>query len=166
MKTLVLGMGNPILSDDGVGLVVARALSERVGDVTVETSPIIGMGLLDLMEGYDRIFVVDAMCTRDGTVGQVVKIAEDGSDGTLHLFSSHGVHFFELMKMGRNCGLAMPEIGGVYGIEIGTSVDFEEGLSDRLKGLVDGICRTIAEDMARSGLPRFIDSQAESGRSH
>jgi hydrogenase maturation protease len=157
-KTLILGMGNPILSDDGVGLVVARALSERVTGITVETSPIIGMGLLDIMEGYDRIFVVDAMCTRDGTIGQVVKITEDGSNGTLHLFSSHGVHFFELMKMGRDCGLPMPEIGGVYGIEIGASVDFEEGISDRLKGMVDCICDTIMEDMARSGVPQITRS--------
>jgi hydrogenase maturation protease len=147
LKKLILGMGNPILSDDGVGLVVARQLAQRIEGAQVETSPIIGLGLLDLVAGYDRIYVIDAMCTRNGTIGEIRKIDEEGREGTLHLFSSHGVHFFELMKMGRDCGLPMPEIGGVYGIEIGSSVSFGERLTDHLRGKVDSICEAIREDI-------------------
>jgi hydrogenase maturation protease len=55
MKVLILGMGNPILSDDGVGLVIARALEGRIEGARIETSPIIGLGLLDMVTGYERI---------------------------------------------------------------------------------------------------------------
>jgi hydrogenase maturation protease len=152
VKTLILGMGNPILTDDGVGLIIAPKLAERIGDIDVETSPIIGLGLLDQVSGYDRIYVIDAMCTKDGNLGEVSKIREDGKEGTLHLFSSHGVHFFELMKLGKDCGMPMPEIGAVYGIEIGSCVAFGEGLSDQLLEKVDSICGAIITDMIDSGI--------------
>jgi hydrogenase maturation protease len=147
MKVLILGMGNPILSDDGVGLVIARALEGRIEGVRIETSPIIGLGLLDLVSGYERIYVIDAMCTPGGTLGKITKIPEEGRAGTLHLFSSHGINFFELMEMGRRCGMAMPEVGAVYGIEIGTCVAFGEGLSENLRDKVSSITNAILRDM-------------------
>lgn len=147
MKTLVLGMGNPILGDDGVGLVVARALEGKAADTVVATSTMIGLDLMDIMTGYDRVFVIDAMCTREGEPGEVRKISPERGPGTMHLFTSHGLHFFEIVALARNCGLDMPEIGAVYGIEIGEAVCFDEELSDALRLRLDGIIETILRDM-------------------
>jgi len=63
-KTLILGLGNPILSDDGIGLVVAERLKGRVGGVDVISTPLTGLHLLDLMVGYDALFLIDAMIVR------------------------------------------------------------------------------------------------------
>jgi Ni,Fe-hydrogenase maturation factor len=65
----------------------------------------------------------------------------------MHLFSSHGLHFFEIIDMGRRCGLDMPEIGTVYGIEIGEAVWFDERLSEKLEAKVEEIVEIILEDM-------------------
>jgi hydrogenase maturation protease len=159
VKVLVLGMGNPILSDDGVGIVVAKALEGRVRGVDVAASAMIGFDLLDAMTGYDKVYLIDAMCTRDGTIGEVKKISKEGGAGTMHLFTSHGIHFFELMEMGKRCGLNMPEVGAVYGIEIGDSVCFGSSLTmelqeriapimDKILGDIDAACPACPDQSA------------------
>ena len=149
-------MGNPILSDDGVGIVIANSLEGRFEGVDVATSAMIGLDLLDMIEGYDRIYVIDAMCTRDGRIGEVHKVFKEGNEGTMHLFSSHGIHFFELMELGERCGLNMPVVGAVYGIEIGDCVCFDECLSREIQGKLTSITEEILDDL-RSSSPILPD---------
>jgi hydrogenase maturation protease len=140
-------MGNPILTDDGVGIVVANALEGKVKGADVATSNMIGLDLLDAITGYDKVYLIDAMCTRDGMVGEVKKISKEGGAGTMHLFTSHGIHFFELMELGKRCGLNMPEIGAVYGIEIGDSVCFGNSLTMELQQKIAPIMDIILGDI-------------------
>ncbi len=76
MKTLVLGMGNPILRDDRIGL---RVLEELEGlffdsDVTLRTSTLAGMNLLECLIGFDRAILVDAIQT-GGEPGSVYRLS-------------------------------------------------------------------------------------------
>jgi hydrogenase maturation protease len=66
VKTLVLGVGNILLKDEGVGIHVARALAQEAlpPDVTVLDGGTGGLHLLSWLEGYERIILVDA--TLDG----------------------------------------------------------------------------------------------------
>ncbi len=67
MKTLVLGLGNDILCDDGAGLYVARELKKTLAnrkDFSVAEASLAGLGLLDLLAGYDKAIVIDAIQTR------------------------------------------------------------------------------------------------------
>jgi hydrogenase maturation protease len=147
VKALILGMGNPILSDDGVGLHVARALDGRFAGTDVCTSALIGLGLLDIVAGYDQVFVIDAIQDGSRPQGTVVKLAT--GEGALHLFSSHGMHFFEILQLGKDVGIAVPEVAGIYGVVIGPECPFGEGLSPLLAGQQVGIVRQIAEDVGR-----------------
>jgi hydrogenase maturation protease len=147
MRVLILGMGNPILTDDGVGIVVANALEGKVNGADVATSAMIGFDLLDAITEYDKVYLIDAMCTRDGIVGEVKKISKEGGAGTMHLFTSHGMHFFELMELGKRCGLNMPEIGAVYGIEIGDNVCFGNSLTMELQERMAPIMDKILGDI-------------------
>lgn len=144
---LVLGMGNPILSDDGVGLVIAARLREMLPGVDVASNAMIGVSLIDQIIGYDKIFVIDAMTMRDHQLGDLKKIYQEENCGTLHLFSSHGVNFFELMELGKLLGYDMPEVGGVYGIGINAEVAFGESLSIELNEKISTITNRIFEDI-------------------
>jgi hydrogenase maturation protease len=146
-KTLILGMGNPILSDDGVGLVLAERLKGMIDGVDVASNPMIDLSLLDDILGYEVVYLIDAMTTRAGIPGELKKIHEDDSVGTLHLFSSHGMNFFELMKLGRSLGYDMPKVGGIYGIEIGDEVEFNESLSPVIQGRIEEIVESICRDV-------------------
>ncbi len=151
MRTLVLGLGNPILSDDGVGLAVARELHRelqgRVPGVEVLTTALVGLEILELIGGYDRVFLVDALTTQDGRPGTVRRLTLEG--GTRHLFSSHGVNFFELLELGRRLGYPVPEVGGVYGVEIGDEVAFGVGLSPAVEAALPATVALVAEDLGR-----------------
>jgi hydrogenase maturation protease len=145
MKVLVLGMGNPILSDDGVGLLVAQALEGKIPGVDVVTTEIIGLGVLDILIGYDAVFVIDAATTKGKRIGDLYKLEE--GEGSLHLFSSHGVNFPELMQLGREFGYKMPEVAAIYGIEIGDEAFFGEKLSPELAERLDSIIEEIGADI-------------------
>ena len=150
MKSLLLGMGNPILSDDGVGLLVVRQLASRLASVAVAESALVGMGLLDLMEGYDRLFLVDALTADDGQVGDVRRLALE--ERTCHLVTSHGASFPELLQLGRGMGRHLPREVVIYGIVIALAPPFGEHLSpllaDRLPAIVDCIAAEIRCVMA------------------
>ena len=121
-KCLLLGMGSPILSDDGVGLFVARALKGRIPGLLVSETHVTGLGLLDLIDGTEKLFLADAMIREESEPGEVLIFPP--STGTLHLASSHGMDFADLLEMGRNAMLDMPREVTVYGITISTPVAF------------------------------------------
>ena len=141
-KTLILGLGNPILSDDGIGLVVAERLKGRVGGVDVISTPLTGLHLLDLMVGYDALFLIDAMITTESPPGELKFISPD--EVSLPTLSSHGFNLLEILKLGKKLGLSVPELKWVYGITIGTEPAFGEELSSELMENVEAMASQIA----------------------
>lgn len=149
MKVLVLGLGNPILSDDGVGLWVTRELEKRLPGVDVCTTTMAGLDILDLILGYDQMFLIDACAGKGSMPGEIVKLSHEG-ERCLHLFSSHGLNFFEIFRLGKALGQPMPEVGGIYGIEIGNEICFGLGFSPQLVAKAGSIAEKICVDIRDS----------------
>jgi hydrogenase maturation protease len=126
-RTLILGMGNPILSDDGIGLILTERLEGKIPGADTASMTLAGLELMDILVGYDRVFLIDAAIGTGGEPGELCEL-KDGNRA-LHLFTSHGVNFFDIIKMGREAGLKMPEPAAVFGIEIGNATDFSTDLS-------------------------------------
>ena len=145
MKTLILGLGNPILCDDGVGFHIARALEGVFPDTEVHTTSMIDLQLLELMNDYERAFIVDALLSNSDGIGTVKKLTPE--QGSLHLFSSHGLHFFELLMLGRELQYKVPEIGGIYGIVIKKESSFGTVLSPEIMRKKTAIIQAIAKDI-------------------
>lgn len=150
MKTLILGMGNPILCDDGVGHHIAMALEGRFPDVEVRTTTMIDLQLLEMLTDYDRVFIVDALVSKDDDIGTVRKLTTE--NGTLHLFSSHGLHFFDLLELGRELQYKLPEVGGIYGIVIGEECSFGTVLSPEILEKQQTIIQEVTEEMSKQGI--------------
>ena len=77
-RTLVLGLGNPILTDDGVGIAVERCVAERCasqngcgGRVVFAEASVGGLRLLDLLNGHDSVILIDAIQIPDGLPGDI-----------------------------------------------------------------------------------------------
>lgn len=147
MKILILGMGNPILSDDGIGLRLAERLQKKIRGADVQMNAMVGLNLLDQIIGYDRIFIIDAMTSPGGHIGEMRVITETNGLGSFHLFSSHGINIFDLMDLGKRCGYEVPELAAVYGIEIGNDVAFGKELSLCLQRCLNSLEDTIISDM-------------------
>ena len=64
-KTLLIGLGNPILTDDGVGVKVANELEEQIDleshpELTITEASAGGLRLMEAMLGYERVILIDA----------------------------------------------------------------------------------------------------------
>lgn len=128
MKTLVLGMGNPILCDDGAGIWVARAVQEKLTrpDVTVEESSLAGMDLLELLSGYDRAIIIDAIQGAGLKPGRVYRFGPEALTKTRHASSPHDTNFATALELGKKLGMALPVEIVIFGIQVADVSTFSE----------------------------------------
>ncbi len=59
--TIVLGIGNPILKDDSVGIKIARRLKDRVPGLEVVETAEVGLTLFDYAVNHDRLIIIDSI---------------------------------------------------------------------------------------------------------
>ncbi len=105
MKTIVLGVGNQILGDDGVGVHVANELKKHVNNpnVTIDEAITGGMNLLDLILGFDKAVIIDAVKTKNGENGEVKRIPINDFS-TMHSCNPHDVSLIEAIEMAKKMG--------------------------------------------------------------
>lgn len=153
VKTLVLGLGNPILSDDGVGLRVAKELRARLDqpDVTVEETSMAGLALLDMLVGYDRAIIVDAIQTQGGKPGQIYRLDLKALNNTRHITSPHDVSFADALELGSKLSLPLPKQIDIFAIEAADVSTFSEECTPELERAVPVCVETIIQELRRSG---------------
>lgn len=139
---LILGLGNPLLSDDAVGREAAEALGPRFPGAVVRTMAMIGMDLLDAVLGFEGLCLLDAMCTGEVPPGSVACCLLP--EKAVHLGSSHGPDLHNLLSLGRLVGLPVPGFIGVYGIEIGQAIPYGETLTPALREALGSAVEEIA----------------------
>jgi hydrogenase maturation protease len=127
-KTLVLGLGNPILSDDGVGPAVARELEKKISpqEATVTEASLGGLNLLDLIVGYERVIIIDAIKTKDGRAGQIYRLDPNAFKTTRYTASPHDVNLITALELGKKLGLAMPSKIDIFAVEVAETEHFSE----------------------------------------
>lgn len=151
VKTLIVGVGNPILSDDGVGIYAARMLLERgLPGVSIEELPASGLELLDMVMGYDRVVIVDAIQTRGGVPGDHYVLREDDFKRTVHGSSPHGINIATALAMGRKIVPdKMPREVFFVAIEAEDLTNVREGLTPKVSEKLPGIVDMIEKDFVR-----------------
>ncbi len=119
MKTIVLGLGNDLMSDDGIGLLVARELAaSRSKAIDVIESDLCGVALLDLLVGYERAIIIDAMHTGRYQSGTVVEFGPENFNSTASP-SPHYAGLPELIRLANELDLEFPKEIRVFAIEAG-----------------------------------------------
>jgi len=105
MKTIVLGVGNPILRDDGVGIHVAKQLKQHIQNpnVTIDEALTGGMNLLDLILGFDRAILVDAVNVKNAQPGEV-RLLYPSDLSSVHSNNPHDASLLEALKLAEMLG--------------------------------------------------------------
>jgi len=105
MKTIILGVGNLILGDDGVGIHVVNEVKKQIQDknITVDEATTGGMNLLDLILGYDKAIIIDAVKSEKFKEGTVKRIPISDFN-TMHSCNPHDVSLSEAIKMAKKLG--------------------------------------------------------------
>lgn len=112
MRRLVLGLGNDLLGDDGIGSVVAEALRRRPSlhcfDFQVADSG--GLALLDLLSGYDEAVIIDCVAAGDGPEGEVRRLRPGEFRAEAFTLSSHYLGLPEVLALAGRLKLPMPDL--------------------------------------------------------
>lgn len=153
MRTLLIGMGNPILRDDAIGVRlaadIARRLADRPGlDVYADCSAG-GLELLPVVEGYDRLIVIDSIKTRGGTPGTWYRFTAADLRPTWHLTNIHDTNLATALELGRRSGQHVPdpESSYIFAVEILDNMTFDEELSPPLAQAYAGCLEDLVAEI-------------------
>jgi hydrogenase maturation protease len=147
MKILVLGIGNPILGDDGVGFHVVEALQSDppAGDITFECVDASGFALLDYVVDYDRVVIVDAIMTAGGKPGKVYRLGLDNFKPSKHTISPHDTDLPTALHLGATMKLKLPERIDIVAVEIPPVYEFSQQLSDKVAKAVPRAAKLVKQ---------------------
>ena len=169
MKTIVIGLGNPILGDDGVGWQVVDEVKHDLtspptplrstpvellkGDGDVVDVDCLSLGGISLMEhliGYQRVILVDAFLSKEesGTI-RVARLEELPNYSAFHITSVHDTSLQHAMELGRELGAKLPEDVTVVGISIKHIQDFSEELSPPVAEAVPKAAQIVMDLLAQ-----------------
>jgi len=149
-RLIIIGVGNPILADDSVGIKIARSLKERLcryKHVVVSETCAGGIRLLDELVGYDMAIIVDAIVTDNGKPGTVYLLSPSDIVKTRNTFSTHDTNLSTALEMGRMLGLSLPQEIKIWAIEVEDVTSFSQELTEDVEKAVPIVVERIIEDL-------------------
>lgn len=155
--TVVLGLGNPVVSDDRVGLAVAwelkRLLEESpVPGVTVLESHRGGFELIDLLAGSSRAILIDCLTVPDPVPGRIRRLTVAEAAGSLRLVNPHEIGIAEAFALAARLGIPMPAKVDIYAVEGADTTTLSEDMTPEVSAAVAPLARQIwAELKAEAG---------------
>lgn len=153
VRLLAVGLGNPILGDDGVGWRVAeelgRVVAERDLPIEVDSLAVGGLALMERMVGYDRVVVVDAIRTGAVPIGVVTlfTLADLPDPNAGHLAGGHDANLHTALAAGRALGAVLPEESriSIVAVEAERVYDFDETLTPAVEAAIPRAVRLALE---------------------
>ncbi|MDK2824515.1 MAG: hydrogenase maturation protease [Clostridia bacterium] len=147
-KSIVVGLGNPILSDDGVGNKIAEILKIQVSsEVEVVEATLAGFNLLELLAGYDTAILVDAIQTKGGKVGDIYKLNKDDLAFSQRLASVHDINLYTAWQLGEQLGIKLPDKLVIFAIEVEDVLTFSENLTPKVEAVVPKVCEMVLNEL-------------------
>jgi hydrogenase maturation protease len=150
VKVLILGVGNPILSDDGVGIHVARELKKRrLPGIDVEELAASGLELLDVVRGYDKVVIIDAIQMTNGKPGELHILEEKDFEKSIHGSSPHGINIATALALGRKLVPdEMPKEVVFFAVEAEDLVNVSEKLTPKVAKALPRIVERVEKELA------------------
>lgn len=165
-RILIIGLGNPLLGDDGFGWRVAShvecALQERsktIGEgethssmaaaVEVERLAVGGLRLMEQMIGYDAAILIDAITLGQQPVGSLYSYSLESlpTYPVGHLYSAHDTTLQVALEMGRNLVAKLPHAIWVIGVEVEPTFVFSESLTPSVMAAVPCAVQLVIEKL-------------------
>ena len=156
MRILIIGLGNPILGDDGVGWEVANQVAQKVNDIPhieVDCVSLGGLSLMERMTGYERVILIDAIHTGQHPVGTVVTFPLNDlpNPSAGHTTAVHDASLQTALNVGRSMSIPLPEDDHVQvvAIEAENVYDFSEELSPSIAAAVPQAVESVLKLLAK-----------------
>jgi len=129
LRILLLGLGNDLLGDDAVGQIAAKRLEPNISEeIDVAVSGEAGLALVERMEGYDRVLILDAIMTGTHPPGTILEFTPDDL-GQVVAPSPHYAGIPEVIDLANRIGIVFPDQIHLLAMEISPVAEIREGLS-------------------------------------
>ena len=156
MKTIIVGLGNPILSDDGVGVLCTNEIIKQIprhleGDIEITEASVGGIRLMEMLVGFDRAIIIDAIKSCNGQKLGIIKKMSLGDlrdiSPTQHSSSAHDTSLVTAIVFGRKLGLHLPTEYVIYAIEVENISDFSENPNPEVVKAIPAVTKMVLEDI-------------------
>jgi hydrogenase maturation protease len=157
MKVRIIGLGNSILTDDGVGIYTAREVARRLSaaglrdSVDIVESEVAGFALMELMAGWDRVILIDSIQFEGLESGTVIRIAPEDLHTSLRLRSVHDIDLPTALELARRMGIAMPSDLMIFGIQAEDWLTLGESLTDAAERGMKTAADLVLSELGREG---------------
>ena len=159
MRTLILGIGNSILGDDGIGVCVAQELNAQIKNENVDVRDVSvdGLNLLEIIVGYDKLVVVDAIMTEEGDVGEIYRLKPERiGDPSRSAISPHHFNLATTLEIGKKLFPSeMPKEVVVYAVKAGDVTSVTEKMTKKMREAVPEVVRLIMEELDHTEVTVF-----------
>lgn len=154
-RILVLGIGNILMKDEGVGCRVVEELWNRYEfpeNVDIDDSGTMGMTILNLLRQYDFVLVVDAVDGTGHPGGTVIRLDPEDIAPNQVMHSLHDTRFVDVLQAAELIGIR--PAGHVVGVQVEDMqpVDLTIGLSEPVEAAVDTAIDAVLTVLAERGV--------------
>lgn len=145
-KTLILGLGNEILSDDGIGPRLVKDLSGMFTDpcLQFEIACCGGLEMMEHLRSFEKAVLIDAIHTVDGKPGNVYYFSPADFMETSNLSNLHDINFLTALRLGEILKLDLPSDLHIIAVEIIEDREFSEELTPVLKENYPGTLAVVS----------------------
>lgn len=129
-------MGNTLLNDDAIGIIIVRYLQRCLqisGDIEFKESSWGGFNIIDLIKDYDYLIVIDSIKTGSAKPGHIHILKSTDLLPTLRLNSYHDINFITAIKLAEALNEKMPEDIDIFAVEVEDNFTIIEELSEEVK---------------------------------
>ena len=146
-KILILGIGNEVLRDDGIGPRIVKDIRSRIQAENVDCKFAVlgGMETIEMMKGYNEVVIIDAIFTEGGIPGTVYYSSFPTHKKTLHLSNAHDISFDMSVKLAQKLGIPVPSKISIIAVEIFEDREFGEELTKPLAESYDDILSSVID---------------------
>ncbi len=149
-RTLILGVGNRILSDEGVGIHVIERLTaeyEFSEEVLVLDGGTLGLDLLYYLEGVENLLLIDAV-QNDGTPGTLSRLEGDDVPAFMSIkMSPHHIGIPDMLFAAKLKGIYPKNVVliGVQPERLEIGLDLSPAVEARVETLVEQVLEQLRE---------------------
>jgi len=151
MRTLILGIGNSILGDDGIGVHVAQEVARIIKDENIDVRDVSvdGLNLFDFIIGYDKLVVIDAIVTDDGEIGEIYRLKpEYVCDPSRSAISPHHFNLATTLEIGKRLfPNKMPEEVIVFAVGTQEAATVTEEMTGKVKKAIPQAVSLVLEEI-------------------
>jgi hydrogenase maturation protease len=158
MKTLIIGLGNPILTDDGVGVKVAKDLERIIDleahpDLDITEASAGGLRLMEVLIDYDRVILIDAYYLLPDTTnpGMIHRMTLDdlrSVSPTQHSTSAHDTSLVTALDAAELMGYKTPHEIIIYAVEVENILEFSETSTPAVTEAIPKVTSMIIEEFS------------------